>query len=207
MLCNAQDTLRYPINAMKGIRIGFDASKLLFPLIYNGERKGFEVTVDKFIKGDVFATLEAGWLKVNLDRQPDYIYTGNGLYGKLGVDLNLLKSRVPDSNDIIYGGVRYAYSKFSHQADNIKVPGHFWPDATDMFIPKKNMTAHWLEILFGVKAEVIDNLYINLTFRFKFLIVPPKDNLSTPYLIPGYGKGNSEFELGINYYVSYNIRF
>ena len=204
--CNAQDTIRYSINAMKGIRIGVDFSKLLLPVIYKGERMGFEATADRHIKGNMFASTEAGWLNVNLNRE-DYHYRQNGVYGKLGVDYNLLKSRRPYSNDIVYAGARYALSVFSHQADHVTVPGHYWPDATDGNIPKNTMHAHWVELLFGVKAEVLKNLYTGMTFRFKFLIVSPKDSYSTPYQIPGYGNGDSGFALGINYYVSYNFHF
>ena len=206
MLSNAQDTIRYPINAMKGIRVGVDFSKFFLPVIYKGERTGFEATADIHVKGNIFVTAEAGWLNVNLDKE-DYHYWGNGMYGKLGVDYNLLKSRRPNSNDIVYFGVRYALSVFSHQAENVTVPGHFWPDATDGIIPKNTMNAHWLELLLGVKAEVLNNLYAGLTFRFKFRMVSPKDDYSIPYLIPGYGYGKPEFQMGINYYVSYNIHF
>ena len=206
VFCNAQDTIRYPINAMKGIRVGVDFSKLLLPLIYKGERMGFEATADIYVKGNIFAAAEAGWLNVNLDRE-EYHYRENGIYGKLGADYNLLKSRRPNSNDIVYIGARYALSVFTHQADKIIVPGYFWPDVTDGIIPKNTMQAHWLELLLGVKAEVLNNLYAGLTFRFKFRMVSPKDDYSTPYLIPGYGYGNSGFELGINYCVSYNIHF
>ena len=210
VLCNAQDTTRYPINAMEGIRVGIDASKLLLPVIYNGERIGFEVTADKFITGNFFATVEAGWLNVNLNKDRSeylYRYRENGFYGKLGVDYNLLKSRRPNSNDIVYAGARYGFSAFNHEADNITVPGYYWSDASDLIIPKKSMNAHWLELLFGLKAEVLNNFYVGMTFRFKFRLVQPKADYSTPYLIPGYGYGNSGFELGLNYYVSYNIHF
>jgi hypothetical protein len=206
MLCSAQDTIRYPINAMKGIRLGVDFSKLLLPVIYKSERMGFEATADVHIKGNMFAAAEAGWLNVNLDKE-DFHYRENGMYGKLGVDYNLLKSRRPNSNDIVFAGARYALSVFSHQADHITIPGHFWPDATDGSIPKNTMHAHWLELLLGVKAEVLKNLYAGMTFRLKFRIVSPKDDYSVPYLIPGYGYGNSGFELGINYCVSYNFHF
>ena len=204
--CSAQDTIRYPVNAMKGIRIGVDVSKLLLPVMYKGERMGFEGTVDKYIKGNFFAVAEAGWLYVNLNNDT-YHYKANGLYGKAGTDYNLLKSRRPNSNDIVYAGARYGLSVFSHQAENVTIPGHFWPDATDQSIPKNTMSAHWLELLLGVKAEVLKNLYVGLTFRFKFKIVSPKDNYSTPYMIPGYGNGNEGYALGLNYYVSYNIHF
>ena len=212
-LCNAQDTIRYPINEMKGIRLGVDASKFLLPVMYNGERSGFEVTADMHIKGNFFATAEAGRLKVNInwknesDSITNYNYTGEGIYGKMGTDYNLLKSRRPFSNDIVYGGVRYAYSRFSHQANSIAVRGHFWPDGTRLSMPKTTMDTHWLELLLGVKAEVVNNFYVGLTFRFKFMIVSPKDDFSTPYIIPGYGNGNERFAIGINYYLSYNIHF
>ena len=204
--CNAQDTVRYPINAMKGIRIGVDVSKPLLYFMYNGERIGFEAMADKHIKGNLFATVEAGWLNINLNKS-DFHYRANGLYGKAGADYNLLKSRRPNSNDIVYAGGRYGFSLFSHQADQITIPGHFWPDATDRSIPKNTMHAHWLELLLGVKAEVLKNLYFGLSFRLKFIIVSPKDNYSTPYQIPGYGNGSEGFSLGINYCVSYNFHF
>ena len=205
-LCSAQDTVRFPINEMKGIRIGIDASKLILPVIYAGERVGFEATADMHIKSNFFGIAEDGWLNVKLNKH-DFSYKGNGFYGKIGTDYNLLKSRRPFSNDIVYGGARYAISVFSHQADDVSIPGHYWNDASGLIIPKNTMHAHWLELLFGVKAEVLKDLYVSLTFRFKFIVAQPKDNYSTPYLIPGYGNGNENYALGINYYVSYNIHF
>jgi hypothetical protein len=205
-LCNAQDTIRYPVNEMKGIRIGIDNSKLIFPLIFKGERIGFEITADMHVKGNFFAVSEAGWLHVNLNRE-DFHYNQNGFYGKVGIDYNLLKQRRPNSNDIVYAGVRYAFSTFNQQAKNVFIPGHFWEDATGQIIPKNHMNVHSVEILLGVKAEVLTNLYVGLTFRGKFLLTPPKDKYSTPYLIPGYGFGNTNFVVGINHYVSYNIFF
>jgi len=205
--CNAQDTIRYPINDMKGIRIGIDISKLMLPVIYKGERFGFEATADIHLKDNFFAVAEAGWLNVNLKKN-DFHYRQNGIYGKVGADCNLLKSRRPNSNDIVYAGGRYGVSVFNHQADGVTVPGYiFWPDATDGIIPKNTMNAHWLELLLGIKAEVLKNLYAGMTFRMKFIIVAPKDDYSTPYMIPGYGNGDSSFAMGINYYVSYNFHF
>jgi hypothetical protein len=205
--CSAQDTVRYPVNPMKGIRIGIDVAKLLLPVMYNNERMGFEASVDRHIKGNLFAVVEAGWLNVGLDSDTAFHYKQNGWYGKIGIDYNLLKSRRPNSNDIVYAGVRYGLSVFNQQADRITIPGHYWPDATEGRIPKNTMQAHWLELLLGVKAEVLNNLYAGMTFRFKFKIVSPKDDHSVPYQIPGYGNGNSGFSLGITYYVSYNIHF
>ena len=204
--CNAQDSTRYPINEMKGIRIGIDVSKPALYLLYHHERLGFEATADMHIKNNLFAVVETGWLRVNLDKT-DFHYQENGWYGKLGVDLNQIKSRRPYSNDIVYIGVRYGFSTFSQQGEGIIVPGYFWPDGANLSIPKSIMSAHWLELMLGVKAEVLRNLYLGMTFRFKFKIVSPKDDYSTPYLIPGYGNGNQGYALGINYYLSYNFQF
>ena len=211
LLCNAQDSTRFPINAMKGVRIGVDFSKFLLPVIYKNERIGFEATADVHFKGNFFFTAEAGWLKVNLDRRPDpeykYLYKENGFYGKIGIDYNLLKSRRPNSNDIVYGGVRYGFSTLSQQAEQITIPGYLWHNLTDAIIPKNTLNAHWIEFLLGVKAEVLTNLYVGLTFRLKFLIIAPKDEYSIPYMIPGYGNGNQNYAIGLNYYVSYNFHF
>ncbi len=207
VLCKAQDTIRYPINEMKGIRVGIDVSKLFLPLMYDNERMGFEATAEMHVKGNMFGVAEVGWLRVNLDRDTAYHYKSNGIYAKVGIDYNLLKSRRPFSNDILYVGARYGFSIFSQEADNVTIPGYYWPDATDQVIPKNTMQAHWIEILLGIKAEVLKNFYIGLTFRGKFKFISPKDEYSTPYLIPGYGSGSSGFALGLNYYVSYNIHF
>lgn len=204
--CSAQDTIRYPINAMKGIRVGVDVSKLLLPVIYRNERIGFEATADAHVRGNFFGVVEAGWLRLNMD-DTAFHYSENGFYGKAGIDYNLLKSRRPYSNDIVYAGVRYGVSVFSQQADGITIPGYFWPDAADYSIPKNTMQAHWIELLFGVKAEVLKNLYAGMTFRFKYKLLTPKGDYSKPYQIPGYGNGSSGYALGINYYLSYNIRF
>ena len=205
-LCKAQDTLRFPINEMKGVRIGIDVSDVPFMFIDNFERIGFGVTADAHIKGNFFGTAEAGWLKVDLDRS-DFRYRSEGYYGRVGADYNMLKSRRPFSNDIVYAGGRYCFSTFNHQADNVHVPGHFWQNASGLSIPKNRLSAHWAEILLGVKAEVLTNLYVSMTFRLKFMLISPKDNYSTPHLIPGYGNGGESFVIGINYFLSYNVQF
>jgi hypothetical protein len=204
--CSAQDTLRYPINDMKGIRIGIDMAKFVLPAISHGERKGFELSGDMHVKGNFFAVAESGWLNVNL-RDTAFHYRSNGFYGRLGIDYNLLKSRRPGSNDLFYAGFRYGVSLFSHQADDVYIMGHYWPDAPSQSIPKTALHAHWIEFLAGVKAEVLKNFYIGIIFRGKFRVVAPSDKYSKPYQIPGYGAGSSKFVLGLNYYFSYNIHF
>ncbi|MDR1865474.1 MAG: DUF6048 family protein [Bacteroidales bacterium] len=205
--CQGQDTTRYPVNAMKGIRLGIDLSKLALPLIYHNERKGVEITVDRYVKGNFFAVVEAGWAGTDLHRDTAYHYRSNGFYGRLGIDYNLLKPRRPYSNDLLYAGFRYGISVFSHRADNVTVPGYYWPDAHAQSIPASTLHVHWIEFLLGVKAEVLKNFYIGATFSGRFRLVPPKDPYSTPYIVPGYGSGSVKFAVGLNYYIAYNIQF
>jgi len=206
-LCNAQDTIRFPINEMKGVRLGIDVSTVPFMIATNLERIGFGLSADMHIKGNFFGVAETGWMKVNLEKS-NYRYDTEGYYGRLGIDYNLLKPRRPNSNDIFYAGLRYCYATFNHKAQNITVPGYFWrPDATELSMPITALDAQWLELLLGVKTELLKNFYISLTFRLKFLLITPKDNFSTPYLIPGFGNGDSNTVVGINYFLSYNIFF
>ncbi len=175
--------------------------------MYDNERMGFEATADMHVKGNFFAVAEAGWLRVDLDRDTAYHYKSNGFYAKVGIDYNMLKSRRPHSNDILYFGFRYGFSIFTQEVEDITIPGYYWPDVTGQSIPRSTLNAHWVELLLGVKAEVLKNFYVGLTFRFKVKFISPKDDYSTPYLIPGYGSGGTGYALGLNYYVSYNIRF
>lgn len=207
VFCKAQDTTRYPIESMKGIRIGIDVSKFSLPVIYGGGQIGFEATADAYVKDNIFATVEFGWLHANMNRDTAYQYKSNGFYMKAGIDYNLLKPRRPHSNDIVYAGVRYGFSIFNQDVSHITIPGYYWPDAKGQTIPRSNMNAHWLEFLLGVKAEVLKNFYIGLTFRGKFKLASSKDKYSASYWIPGYGSGSSGFALGLNYFVSYNIQF
>ncbi|MDR2848864.1 MAG: DUF6048 family protein [Bacteroidales bacterium] len=210
---SAQDTTRYPINDMKGVRVGIDLSKLALPFIYNN-RTGFEASLDMHIKGNFFAIAEGGWLKVDLTKSDEnnntiFHYRSNGYYGKLGIDYNLLKSRRPNSNDLLYAGFRYGMSAFSHEADEIIIPQQYWAAVPSQTIPRADLNAHWIEFLLGVKAEVLKNFYLGVAFRGKFLLSKPKDKKShsKAYQIPGYGNGTSTFVIGMNYYVSYNIHF
>ncbi len=206
VFCNGQDTIRYPIEPMKGIRIGIDVSKLLLPVFYPHERFGFEATADIHIKNNIFAVAEAGWLKADLDKD-DYSYRSNGYYAKVGADYNVLKPRIPHSNDILYIGARYGFSLFSQEVDDITILGYYWPDAPGQSISQEILNAHWLEFLLGIKAEVLKNFYVGITLRGKLMLVKPKSDYSSTYVIPGYGSGTSRFVGGINYYVSYNFRF
>ncbi|GHT23805.1 hypothetical protein FACS189430_07660 [Bacteroidia bacterium] len=205
LCCSAQDTTRYPVNDMKGVRVGIDLSKLAMPLIYS-DLKGFEVSVDAHIKKNFFAVAEAGWLNVDLNNDTAYHYRSNGYYGKLGIDYNLLKSRRPYSNDLLYVGFRYGMSVFSHEADNITIPAQYWHAVSGQIIDPSSLNAQWIELMMGVKAEVLKNFYLGVSFRGKFLLAKPKST-SKPHQIPGYGKGASSFVLGMNYNVSYNIYF
>ena len=205
VICYAEDTIRYPVNEMKGVRVGVDFSKFVFPFLFNYERSGFEASVDVHVSKNMFAIVEAGWLHVNLART-DFLYKQFGTYGKIGIDYNLLKHKVPNINDMVYGGVRYGFSQFNHQAERITIPGYYWqPDLRRETIPLSSMNAHWLELLFGVKAEVLKNFYIGMSFRLKFRLIPPKDEFSIPYMIPGYGNGYEKSAISITYYLSYNI--
>ena len=208
MWCNGQDTVRYPVKPMKGIRVGIDVSKPFLPLMYGNERMGFEAAADVYVAKNLFAAAEAGWMRIDLDKgDTAYHYRSNGMYAKAGVDYNMLKARHPYSNDMVYVGFRYGMSVFNREIDNITIPGYYWPDLPGQSIPKATLNAHWIELLMGVRAEVLRNFYVGLTFRIKFKVVSPNDEQSTPYFIPGYGKGNEGYSLGLNYFASYNIKF
>lgn len=71
--------------------------------------------------------------------------------------------------NIIYFGIRYGLSSFNHTLNSGIIN-------SDPFLPEQEITtprefnslnAHWAEILVGIKAEILHNVYLGFSFSGK----------------------------------------
>ena len=84
------------------------------------------------------------------------------------------------------------------------IPGGYWGD----YLPQSyenSLKGQWVEIVGGMKAEVVPNLFLGWSLRFKFLLNPEMDPVMVPELVPGYGNGFEERVFGFSYSVFYKI--
>ena len=184
-------------------RIGFDVSK--FALFYlQPERKTFEGSLDMELFPCVYPTVELGVNTIRLHQDTLFNYYSTGSYGRIGVDYNLIFPKSATDKDMFMGGIRLGYALYSDHADSIRIRAGYWGNYYSS-LPAKTMNAEWIELLAGLKTEVIKNFYLGCSLRWRILLAKTKEDMTDPYWIPGYGKGTVKTCFGFNYSIYYAI--
>lgn len=190
-----------------GLRVGVDLFKLTRSF-YEKDYRGLELVGDYRLTRKHYIAVEIGNENKTVD-DTQLNFTTKGTYIKAGFDYNAYQNWMGMEN-MIYIGMRYGASSFSQTLNSYSVynPYPYFVEAPLISSGEKydGLTAQWLEVVAGVKAEVFNNIYIGFSFRINRLMsnkVP--DGFDNLY-IPGYNKTyGGEFGVGFNYTVSYFI--
>ncbi len=186
-----------------GISIGIDLSRFFVsiwePVNLNLE---FQLSVEA---GNSFSFIaETGLLTSEFSKET-YDYELSGSYYRMGAFYNVLK-REPNELSAINVGLLYGFSPYWHKADHIQINDNYWGEGTGS-VPKNNLFSHWIEMNAGIRVEIFKNWLMGWTIRTKFRLSRDEDPVMTPYIIPGFGKGDKNFSLGISYYLIYRIPY
>ncbi len=194
-------------NAQKyGLRIGGDLSKIAKTII-DDDYTGFEINADYRLSKFLFVAGEIGTEEKTTDS--DYLNsTSKGSYLKAGIDYNLYKNWFGMEN-MIYSGFRIGASTFSQTVNSYTIYNthNEWQEQSLITdgIEYKNLSAVWAEIQFGLKAELVTNLYLGLNVQFKGRVSEKEpDNFENIY-IPGFGRTYDSGSFGISF--GYNISY
>lgn len=208
----AQDTTAVSIKQYPqkyGIRLGIDLNKLA-KNFYEKNYRGFEIVGDYRVHKKYFAASELGSDDITI--ADDRInFTTRGSYLKLGFDYNFYENWL-DMNNSIYIGARYGTSIFSQTINSYYIydRNNYFPTTEILNVNQKfeNLSAHWLEIVVGIKAEVYTNVFIGFSARLNILLSQSNiDNFSNLY-IPGFNRTyDGSFGSGFNYTITYLIPF
>ncbi len=194
---SGKDTLR-----TFGPRFGIDLARFLY-ILADPSEKGAEVSVDFEIYRNIYPVFELGYNSIS-DSQELFDYASDGSYGRVGIDYNILSLKDRSVHHAITMGFRYGMSVFKHNIDYVLIPGDYWGD----YIPEpyeNNLTGHWIELVGGLKAEVVPNFYLGWSIRYKVLLNPEMDPVMIPELIPGYGVSGKDRAFGFSYSIFYMI--
>lgn len=192
--------------AKPGIRVGVDVLQPLMGILLK-DRTGGEASIDLRFANNYFVVGEAGFQHSSIDSTV-FHYKGNGAFLRIGIDKNLLTNPKFKGNDVVTLGIRYGTSLMTNSASGIVIPTSYWtpvPLVTD--IPGHTFMTHWLELKAGIRAEVLRNFFIGWSLSGKVMLGSGHPDGLTPYLVPGFGKGNSNTVFGFNYYFCYVIPF
>ena len=194
-------------NNKYGLRVGADVARPAISL-FDENFSGFEFMVDYRLTHQFYIAAEYGF---DQDNQTESNLTAStkGSYFKIGGDFNAYNNWV-GMNNAIYVGLRYGFSTFDQNLEGYTIyTGDSTFPGTMVIDPRayKGLTAHWAEFIFGIKTEILTNLFlsINLQLKNKFSEDVP-ENFNNLY-IPGFNKTNdySDFGVGFGYGVSYLI--
>lgn len=201
----AKDTVRIP--QRYGLRLGIDLHRLT-KSFYDDNYKGLELVGDYRITKKFYIAGELG----NEDKttsEEHLNFTTKGTYFKVGFDYNAYENWL-DMENLIYVGIRAGVGSFNHKLNsyNIYQAGNAYGLNTITSGQEFNgLSASWLEVVTGLKAEVFNNLYVGFSFRLNYLISNKEPDGFANLYIPGFNKTyeNSKFGAGFNYTISYFI--
>lgn len=190
-----------------GIRVGADISKIARSF-YEDDYKGLELVGDYRLTKKIYLAAELGTesKKVLEDR---LTFVTEGTYIKVGADFNAYENWLGMSN-LIYIGGRYGASTFSQQLDSYTIynANPYFGEEVEIISGEKfdGLSASWIEVVAGVKVEVVKNLYAGFSLRLNYLINDKQpENFSNLY-IPGFNRTyDGNFGVGFNYSISYFI--
>ena len=188
-----------------GVRFGADISKLI-QSFYDKNYIGIEFVGDYRLTKNYYLAGELGNENTTVEDNR-LSFTTQGTYLKVGFDYNSYENWL-DMRNMLYIGMRYGASTFSQTLNsyNIYNTSNYFPEAPTVISGEKfnGLTSQWIEVVFGLKAEVLKNIYLGFSIRMNRLLTNTKpDNFDNLY-IPGFNRTyNGDFGIGFNYSVSY----
>ncbi len=205
---NAQvkDTTAVVYPERYGLRVGVDLHRLS-KSFYEKDYKGLEILGDYRLTRRFYLAGELGNEEKTVD-DDRLNFTTKGTYFKAGFDYNTFENWL-DMENMIYVGMRYGISSFSQTLNSYKIydPTNYYGENTVISGTKFNgLTANWIEIIGGVKAELFSNLYLGFSLRLNYLVSNKKPDGFDNLYIPGFNRTyDGKFGAGVNYTLSYFI--
>ena len=192
------------------LRFGIDMSKPIRSVVED-HYKGLELTADYRLTHTLYLAGEVGMedkrvVSESLDFQT------SGEYLKLGLDINLFRNWQGMENqllDRIPAGYKYAQAStpWLRSKTTQSFLGRRIIQTIKTPIKYNNLSAFWFELLVGVKAELLTNLYMGISVRMNYLINDKEvDNFDNLY-VPGFHRVSdvSPWGAGLNYTIMYQF--
>ncbi len=203
---NIKDSLKTP--QIHSLRVGVDISKPIIGL-FKTAYKASEFVADYRLKNNSYIAGEFGTVTRSFG-EVSFAYQTKGTYYKIGFDYNVYDNLI-GMNNMIYTGLRYGHSTFSQELlhYNTNTIGNYWPSNSNTTPTKyDNLNASWLTLVFGIKVETFNNIFVSSSLQLNRLISQKEPNNFKNLYIPGFNHvGLNALSASFNYTISYNIPF
>jgi hypothetical protein len=190
----------YAESPLRGIHLSADAFGYIYPNFVKDKFYSTELSLAVNLKNRFFPVLEAGVGHTNMvSHLYDIGYSTRAPYYRIGMDYNMQYKNGRSNH--IYLGARVGYTAFKYSVDAPALIDPVWGDEAPVQFSSVPSRAVWAEAVGGVRAEILKNIYMGWSLRYKFLL-----NRSAayggPWYIPGFGTGKKTV-LGATYTIGY----
>ena len=202
MSASANDTIE-----KFGIRAGIDIQKIIKSATDN-DYTGLSISGDIRLKESLYIFSELG----NEEKIISNYYlnsTVNGTYLKCGVNFKL--NNDIRTQNIVYSGFNLGFSQFNQRINSYTIYNNnsiYWGES--IITEPVNLTdlkAFWLELVFGLKTEIFNNLFLGFELQLKNILKQNNKQGITNLYIPGFNRtyDSSNIGAGFSYSISYLI--
>ena len=190
-----------------GIRAGIDLNKIIKSAT-NNNFNGFSINGDVRIKKSLYVFSEVGSEEIILN---SYYLNSNvkGNYLKLGVNFKM--NNDIRTQNIVYSGFNLGFSQFDQRINIYTIYNTnsiYWGESIiDEPINLNDLNALWVELVFGLKTEILNNLFIGFELQLKSVLKQRVRQDVTNLYIPGFNRtyDSSNLGAGFSYSISYLI--
>ena len=197
-------TAAVPDTAKHQLRIAFDLSKPVLNLLLDS-RKSYEVAVDYYIGRELYAVLEGGFGSARQEYD-DLRYASRNAFFRAGIDKSLLVRLAPGDWDMASIGLRYCYAPVRRGEATFTTRDTVW-GSTSGTVPAINRGVQWMEIVGGMRVEVLPKIQVGWNIRGRFLFSQSAFTDLRPSFIAGYGQGDKNTVFDFNVWAVYAIRW
>jgi len=190
-----------------GIRAGIDLNKIIKSAT-NNNFNGFSINGDVRIKKSLYVFSEVGSEEIILN---SYYLNSNvkGNYLKLGVNFKM--NNDIRTQNIVYSGFNLGFSQFDQRINIYTIYNTnsiYWGESIiDEPINLNDLNALWVELVFGLKTEILNNLFLGFELQLKSVLKQRVRQDVTNLYIPGFNRtyDSSNLGAGFSYSISYLI--
>ncbi len=191
---------------LNGVTVQVDVASLASSFFSNGETYSMEGGVQVDLKHKYYPVFELGFAGANKLSTDNVGFKTSGLYGRLGLDFNLIKQKKDSkpTNNLFLAGLRLGMSHFAYDLTNLVITDNYWGGSQIINYTNQPSTKIWFEVVAGVRVEVVKNIYMGWSVRNKNILSKDAAGKPKPYYIPGFGLNNGT-SWGISYIIGYRF--
>ena len=190
-----------------GVRAAIDIHKIIKSATDN-DYTGLSISGDIRLKESIYIYSELG----NEEKTISSYYlnsTVKGNYLKCGVNFKL--NNDIRTQNLVYSGFNLGFSQFDQSINSYTIYNTnsiYWGES--IITEPVNLTdlkAFWLELVFGLKTEILNNLFLGFELQLKNILKQNNKQGITNLYIPGFNRtyDSSNLGAGFSYSISYLI--